>query len=107
MVAGSSRPVARFLGARPDLRTARMKVARRALMESDPWLRELGAQPDEWPDRFMRLGQDSEGLPVRVVELCGEPGDVVVGHPWLLHSLAPNLGERPRFMRVQRIARDA
>jgi hypothetical protein len=43
------------------------------------------------------------GVPVDIVELCGEAGDVVIGHPWLLHRGAPNRGERPRFMRVQRV----
>jgi len=35
--------------------------------------------------------------------LTGEPGDVVIGHPGLLHSPSPHRGERPRFMRVQRL----
>jgi len=43
------------------------------------------------------------GVPVEIVELSGEAGDVVIGHPWLLHRGAPNRGERPRFMRVQRV----
>jgi hypothetical protein len=42
-------------------------------------------------------------LPVRVTELTGEAGDVIVGHPWLVHSPATNCSDRPRFMRVQRI----
>jgi hypothetical protein len=38
-----------------------------------------------------------EGVSVRVEELCGEPGDVVIIHPWLLHSPSPNLSDRPRL----------
>ena len=42
-------------------------------------------------------------VPIEVVELTGEAGDVIVGHPLLPHTPAPNCGDRPRFMRVQRI----
>jgi ectoine hydroxylase-related dioxygenase (phytanoyl-CoA dioxygenase family) len=35
---------------------------------------------------------------VRVVELTGEPGDVVFMHPHLLHAAAPNRSDSPRFM---------
>jgi hypothetical protein len=58
------------------------------------------------PDRTERLtrpGAVVAGVPVRVVELTGEAGDVVIGHPWLLHAGAPNCGAAPRFMRVQRV----
>ena len=34
----------------------------------------------------------------RVVELTGEPGDVVFLHPWLFHAPAPNHGPAPRLM---------
>ena len=37
----------------------------------------------------------------RVVELVGEPGDVVFFHPWLLHAAAPNRRSVPRFMFTQ------
>ena len=50
-------------------------------------------------DQAGRVGD----IPASVVELSGDPGDVVIGHPWLLHSPWPNYGERPRLMRVQRI----
>jgi hypothetical protein len=40
---------------------------------------------------------------VRVVELAAGAGDVVIGHPWLLHAGAPNCGAAPRIMRVQRV----
>ena len=43
------------------------------------------------------------GVPVRVVELSGAPGDIVLAHPWMLHCSSPNCGSQPRFMAVQRI----
>lgn len=33
-----------------------------------------------------------------VVELTGEPGDVVFMHPWLFHAPAPNRSDAPRLM---------
>ncbi|MEN8183850.1 MAG: phytanoyl-CoA dioxygenase family protein [Myxococcota bacterium] len=105
VIAGSHKVVGRFVGANPHLRKVKMKVARQALMNSDPWLKALGAEADEegWVGRFMAREHAIADIPVRVVELTGEPGDVVIGHPWLLHTPSPNRGDRPRFMRVQRI----
>ncbi len=105
VLAGSPRVVGRFVGANPHLRKVKMKVARQALMNSDPWLKALCAESDEedWAGRFMATEHAIADIPVRVVELTGEPGDVVIGHPWLLHTPSPNHGDRPRFMRVQRI----
>jgi hypothetical protein len=75
-------------------------------MRSDPWLAALAAEENAGRlalDGLFRA-REVAGVPVEVVELCGEAGDVVIGHPWLLHRAAPNRGERPRFMRVQRVS---
>ena len=32
-------------------------------------------------------------------ELTGDPGDVVLTHPWMLHHVAPNTSSYPRMMR--------
>lgn len=104
-VAGSHRVIERFVATRPSAGREPMKTTRTAFMASDPWLREL-AEQDHAPDRTERLtrpGAVVAGVPVRVVELTGEAGDVVIGHPWLLHAGAPNCGAAPRFMRVQRV----
>jgi len=105
VLAGSHRLVARFLRAKPHLRQLPMKVTRRALMDSDPWLKSLCAEsdPDEWSTRLLDTGHVIADVPLRIVELVGEAGDVVVGHPWLLHRVSHNRGDQPRFMRVQRI----
>jgi hypothetical protein len=42
-----------------------------------------------------------EGVPLRVVELTGEPGDMVFCHPLMVHTAAPNRGLWPRFMRIK------
>ena len=47
----------------------------------------------------MGSDHDADGIPVRVVELTGRPGDVVLTHPWTLHHAAPNTASYPRMMR--------
>jgi len=103
-VAGSHRLIARFVAARPTAGREKMKVTRTTFLASDPWLRELTA-PADAEGRSERLMQPSlvAGVSVRVVELTGDAGDVVIGHPWLLHAGAPNCGSAPRLMRVQRV----
>jgi Phytanoyl-CoA dioxygenase (PhyH) len=66
------------------------------------WLRELCTEGDpvERRRRFMDAEADVEGVALRVVELTGRPGDVVLIHPWLVHAVAPNAGPTPRFMRA-------
>jgi ectoine hydroxylase-related dioxygenase (phytanoyl-CoA dioxygenase family) len=50
---------------------------------------------------FMDAGTLVEGIPLRVVELTGEPGDMVFCHPVMVHCAAPNRDARPRFMRIK------
>jgi hypothetical protein len=104
-VEGSHRVIERFVAARPSAGREKMKITRTALLASDPWLRELTASEDPpgRAEQLMRPGAVVAGVAVRVVELAGEAGDVVIGHPWLLHCGAPNAGAAPRLMRVQRV----
>ncbi len=105
VVSGSHRVIRRFIAARPKLARAKMKVARTALMASDPWLKALASlrEDEDRVRRFMETEHSIADVPVRVAELTGEPGDVIIGHPWLLHAGSSNCGDGPRFMRVQRI----
>jgi hypothetical protein len=57
--------------------------------------------PDDRIGAFMDRETVVDGVPVRVVELTGEPGDMVFCHPVMVHSAAPNRGARPRFMRIK------
>ena len=70
-----------------------------------PWLRELTSlRADEDREaRFMREPTLHEGVPLQVVELAGEPGEVFAMHPWLLHAPAPNCGARPRMVLTERL----
>src|SRR5262249_30390064 len=95
----------KFVEGRPRAGLVKMKTVRQAFLRSDPWLIALNADvgDSERIDKLMNRRAIIDGVPVRVAELCGEAGDVVIGHPWLLHAGAPNSGPRPRIMRVQRV----
>ena len=108
VIAGSHHVVRKFVAGAPREVLAKMKTARAAFLASDPWLQALTAEDGD-PDRierFMETEHLLSGIPVRVVELTGQPGDVVITHPWLIHTPAPNHGRRPRMMRIQRVRRD-
>jgi ectoine hydroxylase-related dioxygenase (phytanoyl-CoA dioxygenase family) len=71
---------------------------------SHPWLMTLTGLAPSPADRiaaFMDTETIVEGVPLRVVELTGEPGDMVFCHPVMVHCVAPNRGARPRFMRIK------
>jgi hypothetical protein len=71
---------------------------------SHPWLKALTGKAPSPADRiaaFMDSETIVEGVPLRVVELTGEAGDMVFCHPLMVHCAAPNRGTRPRFMRIQ------
>jgi hypothetical protein len=104
VIAGSPRVIARWAVTRPTLTTERMKVSRLAFYRSHPWLAALVREGDE-PARTQGLMEpaDVDGLPVRVVELTGEPGDVVLAHPLISHCVAPACGTQPRMMRIARV----
>jgi len=71
---------------------------------SHPWLMALTGRVPSPADRiaaFMDGETIVEGVPLRVVELTGEPGDMVFCHPVMVHCAAPNRGARPRFMRIK------
>lgn len=93
----------------PEERGARHKVHRRLFARFDPWLEALtGALPV--PDRtatFLDRETEVRGVPCRVVELTGEPGDVVLCSPAMLHSAAPNHARVPRLMRVKHLNLEA
>ncbi len=71
---------------------------------SHPWLMALTGQAPSPADRvaaFMDTETAVDGVPLRVVELTGEPGDMVFCHPVMVHCAAQNRGTRPRFMRIK------
>jgi hypothetical protein len=85
-------------------RLGSITVHRDRFHRSHPWIMALTGLAPSPPDRtaaFMDSETVVEGVPVRVVELTGEPGDMVFCHPLMVHSAAANRGSRPRFMRIK------
>lgn len=65
-------------------------------LESDPYLRRLLAGGDD--RALIDAPAEAHGVPLRPVEISGEPGDVVLTHMQVFHSPAPNTSTRPRQM---------
>jgi hypothetical protein len=78
---------------------------RAALRREIPWVRALCTfrPAEDRIARFMATRTRVEGGELQVVELTGEPGDVWVMHPWMLHAPAPSCGSRPRMALTERI----
>jgi ectoine hydroxylase-related dioxygenase (phytanoyl-CoA dioxygenase family) len=73
---------------------------RKGLALRSEWFRDLW-QPSTRGDRvarFMTEGATVDGVEVRVVELTGQAGDLIVWHPALIHNGSPNCSRRPRFV---------
>jgi hypothetical protein len=98
-LAGSHRLFSRYLAGDVDLE---YKAAKHGFLRSHPWLKELTR--DDGTDvarneHHLEEEVDIDGLPVRVVELTGNAGDVFVTHAWVFHSIAVNASDQPRLMR--------
>jgi hypothetical protein len=85
-------------------RRGSIAALRERFHRSHPWLRALTGLAPSPADRvaaFMERETVVGGVPLRVVELTGEPGDMVFCHPVMVHCAAQNRGARPRFMRIK------
>lgn len=105
VISRSHRAVSRFVDSLPKSARADFRTTRLRFMDHQPWLRAL-ATPEydvERTARFMDRDGDVDGIAVRVVELTGAAGDVVITHPWTVHHVAFNAGLYPRLMRAQSI----
>lgn len=96
-VGGSHRLVYKVARAGEILRSA---DARMRLIRAYPWVKALCSRDEKTHRvrRFMREGATIDGVEVRVVEMIGEPGDVVLVHPMMLHAPALNRSSMPRFV---------
>ena len=96
---GSPIFVRRALAGRDDLGTAKPASVLADVLEGLPALASA-------PDEELRAGVVAvDGTPLRVVELTGRAGDVVVCHQWLLHCASANTTGRPRLERAARVQR--
>ena len=98
-VAGTHRLVQHLAGENGVVRL-RSADARKALIRTHPWIKRL-CSLDQGIDRvrqFMKVGAVIDGNEVRVVEMTGNAGDVLVTHPLLLHAPATNCAKEPRMV---------
>jgi ectoine hydroxylase-related dioxygenase (phytanoyl-CoA dioxygenase family) len=80
----------------------------RASLAAHPWLRGL-RKPGDGGDRIQRYMNDGtiiDGVPLRLVELTGEPGDVILMHSDTFHAAAPNRLTGPRMMLTEMVSPD-
>jgi ectoine hydroxylase-related dioxygenase (phytanoyl-CoA dioxygenase family) len=77
--------------------------ARQRLEARSPWFAALSSRQErgERVQRFMAEGSELDGVPVRVCEMLGEPGDVILMHPLVMHAPTPNVLATPRMMLTQ------
>lgn len=103
-VSGSHR-LALEMAPAPDGLPQRSAEIRRRLGADHPWFARLLAAPGvayrDWMDEEATCGDHT----VRLEEMTGEPGDLVLMHPAILHALAHNASDRPRLMLTIRVHR--
>ena len=99
VLAGSHRLVAAWQDRTPSSDRGRSPDVRDAIFALDPWFRVLiSDEHSPQRDQALTTGACVDGVDVRVVELHGEAGDVVLMHRHLLHAAAPNSGGAARVM---------
>jgi hypothetical protein len=89
-------------------RVAAMGIQRSAAIKAKlgalhPWLAALwskGALDGDRVRRYLVEGAVVDGIYLRVEELTGDPGDVILMNPRSLHTPAPNCLDTPRMMLV-------
>ncbi len=101
ILTGSHRLISQF-----GERGAKTSALLRALAARDRWLADLWtsrADPATATDRRKRYVDDGaviDGVPMRVVEVTGEPGDAYLMRSDTFHAAAPNTLDQPRIMLV-------
>jgi len=96
--------VAPYLGLGEAFRLDRVRTG----FAAHPWLGGLW-KPGDGGDRIQRYMYDGtiiDGVPLRVVELTGEPGDVILMHSDCFHAVAPNRLTQPRMMLTDMVSPD-
>lgn len=78
-------------------------LARQRLEARSPWFAALTSRRDTGGRirRFMTDGGEVDGVEVRVREMLGDPGEVILMHPLMLHAPTPNVLPTPRMMLTQ------
>jgi hypothetical protein len=101
VVVAGSHCVVKHLLDMGELKDGRSPQVRDSLTALHPWFRCLWGPLTDTGDRVSRFMTRSEcikGIRVRVEELTGVAGDVILMHPWMFHAPAPNCGRATRIM---------
>jgi hypothetical protein len=101
LVEGSGRLLTEWYANLPPDRPRKLRSLRKQFLASHPFLRRLSGRDNVQNDPDDLLHGDS---PLRVTEVTGEAGDVVVAHAGILHAKAVHSGDEPRFVGVEHIA---
>ena len=105
LVAGSHRLIEQyFRRLAPADQQLKQKPLKERFAQSQPWLAELTGQTSPVANRthrFMAETSEVDGVPVKVIEVIGAPGDAYLCHPAIYHAASPNHAQWPRFMRVK------
>lgn len=102
VLAGSPRLVAQYITTTAATGTTDGLPLIDGLAQWHPWLAEMlrcGEPGFPATATLMETPVDVHGIPVRIVELTGEPGDAVLCHPSMLHAVSANCSPLPRIMR--------
>jgi ectoine hydroxylase-related dioxygenase (phytanoyl-CoA dioxygenase family) len=84
----------------PD-RALTLEESTAGLARVEPWVHALlhpGPDPEARQRQLLIEGCSSAGAPLRVVELAGEPGDVVLMDLRCLHAPSANTSDQPRLV---------
>lgn len=94
VVEGSHELVRQLVEAAPDHDAGGSSDVRATLRAHEFFAALNRPEPDV--STFMDAGAIVDGVSIRVAEITGTAGDLVVMHPWLMHNLSMNCGDRPR-----------
>jgi Phytanoyl-CoA dioxygenase (PhyH) len=83
----------------------RSAKVRDRLMAEHPWFERLLATPTADLRALINVEAQAGPHPVRLEEMTGAPGDLIVMHPGILHGTAHNALARPRIMLTEWIPR--
>lgn len=103
-VIGTHRLIHELSAGKAKIRSA---DGRRLLAETHPWLRDLWSEEFSATrrQRFIEEGAVVRGVPLKVVEITGHAGDVVVMHSSVLHTPSLNCSRKPRIVLRQGVYR--
>ncbi len=105
IVEGSHELARRLITTSPGHDLGQSSDLRRILDRRHPWFRALNRPGGDRLQQFMIDGEEIDGVTVRVIELTGEPGDVVAMMPWTMHNFSMNIAAQPRFMVTHTVMR--